>query len=95
MKVKKIFPDTYNAKQWLGATESDEVSFLQIHKSNSDVQCSACSKPFSEHGVLAMARDKRFGAQLICPGSWIIRDSSGAVVQILNDISFQDTYEPV
>lgn len=94
MKVVKKIPDTYNAKQWLGATESDEVSFLQMHKDSKDALCSSCGKPFSRHGVMAKACDKRWGAQAICPGHWIVRDSSGAVVQIMEDVFFKDTYEP-
>lgn len=94
MKVVKKIPDIYNAKQWLGAAESDEVSFLQMHKDSNDVLCFSCGKPFSKHGVMARACDKHFRAQAICPGDWIVRDSSGAVVQIMKDVFFKDTYDP-
>lgn len=95
MKVKKKVPDTYRAKQWLGVSGSSEVLFLQMHKDSKDVACFACGELFSKHGVIAMASDKRFRSTAICPGDWIVRDSSGAVVEILKDIFFKDIFEPV
>lgn len=95
MKVKKKIADTYNAKQWLGVSESDEVLFLQMHKDSKGVVCFACDELFSKHGVMAMASDKRFRSIAICPGDWIIRDASGKVVEILKDVFFKDIFEPV
>ena len=95
MKFKKKVPDTYEAKQWIGDAESNEVVFLQMHKNSKDVVCFGCDELFSKHGVLAMASSKRFRSTVICPGDWIVRDSSGAVVEILKDIFFEDIFEPV
>lgn len=95
MKVKKKIADAYDAKQWLGVSESDEVLFLQMHKNSKDVACFGCNELFTKHGVLAMASNKRFRSTVICPGDWVVRDSSGAVVEILKDIFFKDIFEPV
>ncbi len=76
------------AVQWMGLGQE----YSKVEKYN-DIQypCDLCGELFCDHGIM---RSESAGQIVVCPGDWIITETSGEVYTCKPDI-FNKRYTPV
>jgi len=83
---KKAVAVEVEAVQWWKAGDHPAV-FIPVWSHQGGCYCPLCGKPLDDiHGAL--------GWRQVCPGDWIVTDSTGRNERVRPDI-FETTYEPV
>lgn len=86
-------PVVVKAFQWFAGNHGDVISPPAHCTAASDMRCEKCGHPSGMHGWIKTLEGGSDGAQLVCPGDWIITGVKGEKYPCKPDI-FAATYEP-
>jgi len=76
------------------STEGKTVRYYRHPNIDGRVDCHKCQKPMHDHGWIDTLEGGNDGAQVVCPGDWIITGIQGEYYPCKPDI-FDKTYEKV
>ena len=95
-EVKQFYtkrPIPVAAKQWLENGDHPEVTTPPpFCTAESDIRCEKCGNASGIHGFIKTLEGGNNGAQLVCPGDWIITGVRGEHYPCKPDI-FAETYQ--
>jgi len=74
-------------------TEGKVVRYYRSPSIDGKVDCYKCGKQMHDHGWLDTLEGGNDGAQVVCPGDWIITGIQGEYYPCKPDI-FEATYDP-
>lgn len=93
MKFRKK-PIVIQAWPWLRSGDHPQVISPPPNcTTKSDIRCEKCGESSGKHGWIQTLEGGSDGAQLVCPGDWIIKGVKGEFYPCKPDV-FAQTYEP-